>query len=88
MNNNIYTGPTVQSDGLAVSTPTTPHRNIESAQYYVVKEGVAGGEISPRFTSPDQAQQFYSRIINEGHSYHGLRIAVVDRFGNELLLGG
>jgi hypothetical protein len=51
----------------------------------VVKAGNA--EISARFPSMEQANAVYGKLLMERADAQTLRIAVVDRFGNELLRG-
>lgn len=87
MSNTWNGGPVVQSDGLAINTPTTKTTtNLESAQFYVIKDGQI--EVSTRFTIREQAVSQLQRMLVEAVSrQNGLRIAVVDSSGRELLGG-
>lgn len=75
---------TVQPDGLAVTKTMHSNRNTEISQYYVVKEGNV--ELSAKYPSYEQASSELGRLLLESSS-RNLRVAVVDRFGNELLRG-
>ena len=82
---NTWGDPTVQTDGLAINnTPSQNLRtNTETNQYYVVKEGNV--EVSAKYTLVEQATAELGKLLLE--SPRNLRIAVVDRSGNELLRG-
>lgn len=81
------TGP-VQSDGLAVTTApvgASLQQTVESSQFFVVKSG--NTEMSARFPTLEQANAVYGRLLMEQAAVQNLRVATVDRFGNELLRG-
>lgn len=89
LRNNTWAGDlSVQSDGLAVTNRNNASStgNVEAVQFYVVKEG--NREMSARFNNYSLASAELSRLLTENVAYVGaLRIAVIDRFGNELLRG-